>query len=231
MLLDAPYWNVEFYAQDSWKATRRLTLNFGIRGNFVPPLYEKNDLLTNFDPDAYDPARKVVLYQPALSNGVRVARDPVSGAVAPAVLIGAIVPGVGDPTNGIVHAGKNGTPRGLIENRGIHWGPRLGLAYVVNNSTVFRAGGGVFFERIATTAVGYTTNSLTSPPDTQLSQIFYGQLTDLGSSAGTLFPLQITQIAKDGHVPTTYNFNAGIQHELPLKTCWMCPMLARNRGI
>ncbi len=217
VLLDAPYWNVEFYAQDSWKATRRLTLNFGIRGNFVPPLYEKNDLLTNFDPDAYDPARKVVLYQPALSNGVRVARDPISGAVAPAVLIGAIVPGVGDPANGIVHAGKNGTPRGLIENRGIHWGPRLGLAYVVNNSTVFRAGGGVFFERIATSAVGYTTNFLTSPPDTQLSQIFYGQLTDLGSSAGTLFPLQITQIAKDGHVPTTYNFNAGIQHELPLK--------------
>jgi hypothetical protein len=49
----------------------------------------------------------------------------------------------------------------------------------------------------------------------QLSQIYYGKLTDLGSSAGTLFPLQITQVAKDGHVPATYNFNAGIQRELP----------------
>ena len=29
--------------------------------------------------------------------------------------------------------------------------------------------------------------------------------------------LQITRIAKDGHVPTTYNFNAGLQRELPLR--------------
>jgi Carboxypeptidase regulatory-like domain/TonB-dependent Receptor Plug Domain len=217
LIEDAPYWNMEFYAQDSWKATRKLTVNYGLRANFVPPLYEKSNLFTNFDPAAYDPAKKVTLYQPALVNGARVARNPLTGDTAPFVLVGAIVPGVGDPADGIVHAGKNGTPRGLIDNRGIQWGPRLGLAYAMNNRTVFRAGGGAFYERIATSAVGYTTNFLTNPPDVQLSQIFYGKLTDLGSSAGTLFPLQITQIAKDGHVPTTYNFNAGIQRELPMK--------------
>ena len=65
--------------------------------------------------------------------------------------------------------------------------------------------------------VGYTTNFLTNPPDVQLSQIYYGKLTDLGNFSGALFPLQITQIAKDGHVPTTYNFNAGIQRELPMQ--------------
>jgi hypothetical protein len=217
LIEDAPYWNLEFYAQDSWKATRNLTINYGLRGNFVPPLYEKSDLFTNFDPAAYDPARKVLLYQPTLVNGQRLARNPVTGATAPQALIGAIVPGVGDPADGIVHAGKNGTPRGLINNRGIQWGPRLGLAYSVDKKTVFRAGGGVFYERIATSAVGYTTNFLTSPPDVQLSQIYYGNLTDLGNAAGTLFPLQVTQIAKDGHVPTTYNFNAGIQRELPMR--------------
>ena len=156
---------------------------------------------------------------------LRLARNPLTGATAPAVLIGAIVPGVGDPANGIVHAGKNGTPRGLIDNRGIQWGPRFGLAYAMNEKTVFRAGGGVFYERIATSAVGYTTNFLTSPPDVQLSQIYYGNLADIGSSAGALFPLQITQLAKDGHVPTTYNFNAGIQRELPCESlagCVLC---------
>src|SRR5215831_5004154 len=217
LIEDAPYWNVEFYAQDSWKATRNLTINYGLRGNFVPPLYEKSDLFTNFDPAAYDPARKVLLYQPTLVNGQRLARNPVTGATAPQALIGAIVPGVGDPADGIVHAGKKGTPRGLIKNRGVQWGPRLGLAYSVDKKTVFRAGGGVFYERIATSVVGYTTNFLTNPPDVQLSQIYYGKLTDLSSAAGTLFPLQITQIAKDGHVPTTYNFNAGIQRELPMR--------------
>jgi hypothetical protein len=87
----------------------------------------------------------------------------------------------------------------------------------MNNKSVVRAGGGVFFERIATSAVGYTTNFLTNPPDVQLSQIYYGNLADIGSSAGALFPLQITQLAKDGHVPTTYNFNLGVQRELPAK--------------
>ena len=67
ILEDAPYWNVEFYAQDSWKVSRKLTLNYGLRGNFVPPLYEKNDLFTNFDPAAYDPAKRVYLYQPIWS--------------------------------------------------------------------------------------------------------------------------------------------------------------------
>ena len=217
LIEDAPYWNYEFFAQDSWKATRNLTLNYGLRVNFVPPLYEKNDLFTNFDDAAFDPAKKVVLYQPTLVGSNRMARNPITGEIAPAVLIGAIVPGVGDPTNGIVHAGKNGTPRGLIENRGPQWGPRLGLAYSVDDKTVFRAGGGVFYERIATSAVGYTTNFLTNPPDVQLSQMYYGNLADIGSSPGALFPLQVTQLAKDGHVPTTYNFNAGIQRELPMR--------------
>jgi len=217
LIEDAPYWNYEFFAQDSWKATRKLTLNYGLRVNFVPPLYEKNDLFTNFDDAAFDPAKKVVLYQPTLVGSNRMARNPRTGEIAPAVLIGAIVPGVGDPTNGIVHAGKNGTPRGLIENRGPQWGPRLGLAYTVDDKTVFRAGGGVFYERIATSAVGYTTNFLTNPPDVQLSQMYYGNLADIGSSPGALFPLQVTQLAKDGHVPTTYNFNAGIQRELPMR--------------
>jgi len=194
-----------------------LTLNYGLRVNFVPPLYEKNDLFTNFDDAAFDPAKKVVLYQPTLVGSNRMARNPRTGEIAPAVLIGAIVPGVGDPTNGIVHAGKNGTPRGLIKNRGPQWGPRLGLAYTVDDKTVFRAGGGVFYERIATSAVGYTTNFLTNPPDVQLSQMYYGNLADIGSSPGALFPLQVTQLAKDGHVPTTYNFNAGIQRELPMR--------------
>src|SRR6185295_6605944 len=114
LIEDAPYWNYEFFAQDSWKASRRLTVNYGLRVNFVPPIYEKNDYFTNFDDAKYDPAKKVLLYQPTLVNGQRMARNPVNGAIGPAALIGAIVPGVGNPDNGIVHAGNDGTPRGLI---------------------------------------------------------------------------------------------------------------------
>ena len=213
----APYWNTEWYLQDTWKATPKLTLNYGMRMNIVTPIWEKNGQFTNFDPAAYDPAKKVVLYQPTFVSGQRRAINPVTGETGPAGLIGAIVPGVGSPSDGIVRGGQNGTPRGLMESRGIQWGPRLGLAYQIHNRTVFRAGGGVFYSRLPTASIGYTTNFLTNPPDVQLSQIYYGNVANLGSSAGTLYPLQIAQLATDGHIPTVYNFSAGLQHELPMQ--------------
>ncbi len=216
LLPSYPYWNIEWYGQDTWRVTPKLTLNYGLRVNLVQPLYEKDDLFTNFEFDAYDPAKRVSLYQPALSGTQRVARDPISGAIAPAVLIGAIVPGSGDIRNGLVESGKNGVPRGLIDSQGPQWGPRVGFAYAANDKTVVRAGGAIFYERIATSAIGYTTNYLTNPPDVQLSQMFYGNLSTIASSGATAFPLQITPLSTDGKVPTTYNFSGGIQRELPL---------------
>jgi hypothetical protein len=216
VLVNAPYWNVEWYAQDTWKITPRLSLNYGLRVNHVPPLFERTDAFTNFDPEAYDPAQRVSLYQPTLVGGATRSLNPLTGEIGPAVLIGAIVPGSGNPANGIVRAGQNGVPRGLMEDRGPQWGPRVGLAFTVNPETVIRAGGGVFYERIATSAIGYTTNFLTNPPDVQLSQVYYGNLSSIAGSAGTLFPLQVVRLSEDGHVPTVYNFNLSVQRELPM---------------
>ena len=39
-----------FYFQDDWKVTARLTLNLGLRYEFNPPVYEKHDRISNFDP-------------------------------------------------------------------------------------------------------------------------------------------------------------------------------------
>ena len=44
------------YAQDDWKATRKLTVNYGLRYDVFFPRYEKNDNLSSFDPTIPNPA-------------------------------------------------------------------------------------------------------------------------------------------------------------------------------
>lgn len=213
-----PYRNVEFYAQDTWKVTKKLTLNYGLRVSFIKPFHDTLGKMANFDYNAYDPAQAVQFYQPVGTGTNRRGQNPFTGEIVPAALIGAIVPGVGDINNGMVLSGQGNTPLGLIENRGAHWGPRIGLAYAFDNKTVFRAGGGVFYDRIATFGIGITSNYVTNPPSLRLAELYYGNLSTIGSGGATNFPTQITRISPDGHVPTVYNYNAGIQRDIGYQT-------------
>src|SRR5687767_7920929 len=44
-------WSSSFYVQDDWKPTDKLTLNLGLRYDFMPPATEKDNRLANFDPN------------------------------------------------------------------------------------------------------------------------------------------------------------------------------------
>jgi hypothetical protein len=212
------YQSYEWYVQDNWKVLSNLTLDYGIRFSLLKPWYEKQNQISSFLPQAYDPKQRVLLYQPTLVNGARVALNPLTGQSAPAALIGAIVPGSGNPSNGMITpdtAGQYGLTRGLIHDRGVHYGPRFGLAWIPGGpagKTVIRLGGGVFYERIQGNMIF---NQINFPPGLLTPKIYYGNLNDIAKSSGTLFPLAAAGLSPEGKLPTVYNYNLSVQRELP----------------
>jgi hypothetical protein len=213
------YKSFEWFVQDNWKLRPNLSIDYGIRFSILNPWYDDENQISGFDPSKYNPANAAVLYQPALTAaGKRVAKNPITGQLeATAALIGAIVPGKGDPYNGIVVAGQNGTPRGLIKNPGVHYGPRLGIAWTpwgADSKTVVRAGAGLFYERIMGNMIF---NQIIGPPGIITPKIYYGNISDISKQAGVIFPTNMSSgLSPEGKLPSVFNFNLSIQHQLPL---------------
>src|SRR5262249_35410784 len=116
---------------------------------YLIPIYLTDDRLSTFSPDLFDPALQPQLIRPGRVNNQRVGVHPVTGAVYPAALIGAIAPDAGDAANGIATANADGYPRSLIDNYGALFGPRFGFAFDVfgDARTAIRGGFGMFYNR------------------------------------------------------------------------------------
>ncbi len=49
------YFNVEWYAQDTWKVTRRFTLDYGLRMYYIQPSWSADDYLSSWDSESLRP--------------------------------------------------------------------------------------------------------------------------------------------------------------------------------
>jgi hypothetical protein len=209
------YNNVEWYFLDSWKVKPKLTIEVGMRFYIVQPQYDQVLQTSSFNPGMFTSSGTAVLYQKTAAG---LALNPLTGQTAPAAFIGALVAGTGTLTNGlytngIAQAGKN-YPQGLIDSRGIQWAPRFGFAYNILPKTVIRGGGGVFYDRFEGNPVF---DQLGNPPGTSQPTIYYGNIETAASTPGVFFPASLHGFDKQGQVPTTYNYNLGIQQELPFR--------------
>lgn len=209
------FWIVEYYVQDNWKVSKRLTLDIGVRFSHQPTTSDSNDALGLFDPALYQAANAPAMYTPGRNaSGTRVAVNPLTGEFAPTAMIGMYVPGSGDPANGWVVAGTKGYPAGLIDFAPVFVAPRFGFGYDLfgDGKTALRGGFGMFVNKPS----GNTTfNTNGQPPIAYRPQVYYGNVDTLDQSAGLLAPSasQITLFG-DESAPYVMKYNLSVQRRI-----------------
>ncbi len=207
------------YFQDDWKVTRRLTLNLGVRYDYLGPSVDLKDRLGNFDPSRLDSV--------TLANG------------GPGLLNGFILPAS-------AHFGSiTGTPgvdrSTLLGNDMNNWAPRVGLAWDVrgNGKPAVRAGYGLYYVRISNqmllqliTAAPFFQLSSVVGPGTPLSDPFPNlpvpsqfpifptppSFTGFSGAGTPTFDrplLSLNPFERGIRTPYVGSWNFTIQHELP----------------
>jgi hypothetical protein len=152
------HWQSDAYAQDSWRISPKVTLDYGVRVTHHGAVYEVREMNSAFDPALWSAAQAATLYQPYCLTGVRGdqacstanrrAINPLTGEIVSQAYAGTTVPGSGDIANGMLAGGLPGKKPGWYYNMPyLSWGPRLGVAWDLtgDGKTAIRAAGGIFY--------------------------------------------------------------------------------------
>jgi hypothetical protein len=193
----------DVFAQDSWKAASKVTIEAGVRYSLWPQWYSRDGRLSGFDPRYYDPAKAVQIDRS--SGFVAGGGDPLNGMVLP-----------GDPgSSGEFDRLRHGLPAGLAQTHRNMFQPRLGLAYAVNPKTAFRTGLGLFYNR----PMINRDTALGGNAPFQLQQVVVnGSIDAPGGATRREFPLVVTSQDTVFTMPLAWNWNLTIERELPWHT-------------
>jgi hypothetical protein len=197
----------EPYVQDDWRATKKLTLNLGLRISLYGTYRERYGNAYNFDPALYN-----------VNNAPTINPNDGSLVFPPGQSINTLT--------GMVQCGSTGVPIGCLKGHLFNPAPRIGFAYDPkgDGKTALRGGYGIFFEHMNGDEANV--ESLEGQPPLVLNSVESnisgtpngpsGYL-NLGGSAGTgseYFPIFVYSIPDKAIWPYVQQWHLDVQHEL-----------------
>jgi hypothetical protein len=207
----------EAFAQDGWKATQKLHVDYGIRWTRIIPYHAWWANMDVFDPAYYDPSKAVTV-------------DPATGLITGSPTIdqlynGMVIPGSGFPQSAVGRLPANvtsGAFNDLFHGLSNHYSdvhndfqPRLGLAYQLNDKVVLRAGVGRFITRLGVSDSVFLGGNPPFQPNVALSA---GSVDSLGSTGALAYPLVVTTQSKTFRNPDSWQMNGTAEFQVPLNS-------------
>lgn len=205
----------DVYAMDTWKISKRLSLEYGVRIERSLPYYAQANNMTNFDPALYNPSQAVTVTRTGtldasrggnLYNGlIRVGNGVPESELDR-------VPNANTPD---VQSVPTGALRGVYEPT-TRFAPRLSFAFAPfdDSKTALRGGFGIFYDR---PIAAITTALINNPPFNSSVNLENGNLANPtgGTTSAQTVLGGIGAIATDLQPSYVMNFSLGIQRELP----------------
>jgi hypothetical protein len=216
------------YVQDDWKIGRKLTVSLGLRYELPSPMTERfNRSVLGFDYGAASPIQTAVRANYAANPIPQVPVDQFR------VLGGLTYPGV------------NGQQRTLWNSNRKNFMPRIGMAYSITPTTIFRAGIGIYFEPngvpnfdVIQTGFSQTTQMVPTVDNGQhfiatLANPFpNGLITPVGAAGGlsTNLGQSVSFFNQSLRTPYMERWQFALQHSLPAGSV-LEVSYAGNRGV
>jgi hypothetical protein len=220
---DGIAWHYGFFAQDSFKAASRLTLEYGLRWEYHPPFWDTGSDITNFDRSVPLTGRVIIpSTQQALDITAPGFLQSINACPGPAFN--------GIPCTPFLQANKAGFPEALRFAQKKDFNPRFGFAYRPFNDTktVIRGGigrytmtilGAVFYSLTGISSSDvreFTNNIQNSVPLFQLPQIS----TNGSGVTSTPYGQAYFGTANDPHFKDPYSiqWNVSVERDLGWST-------------
>jgi hypothetical protein len=215
-----------WFAQDTWRPTRRLTLDAGVRMYKWDYPVSVTGESSAFSFERFDPAwggNPPVLFHPVLTPQGRRAQNPLTGEIAPVTFVGQMVPGTGytcgviipeNPCqlNGVVVQNNRDYVKGgvgFVEPVGVLIDPRFGAAFALNPKTVLRGGIGGFYD-------GMGGSDFRGGPAFEFNRVVrYTDMDSYMTGTSSTAPINVSGIERQGNKrPKSYRYQFGIEREV-----------------